>query len=264
MRIFISNLFKELLKIEQCCLELGYYKLGTLDSIRIENSQGDYRLVGGNRLKEDYDNASESDMFEDLNNFELDYIDNDQGRSPTTGVYTFNGIIQPLENKMIISLKVPTYDQGMSENEYKVIYCIYKNLLTGNGGIAFIITGDELDENEKIFIYGKNQFDGEERIFNSKPLNLSLETNIITLPIPEYKCTLLVTQKDDDIVFLENSGIGKNYNIFRYIEGHPTKPVDKNFLAKNSFDSFYKTTRSEDEFSHNSTVFINKFGIKIY
>lgn len=264
MRIFISNLFKELLKIEQCCLELGYYKLGTLDSIRIEDeySPKGYRLIGGNRLEGKF--ASDSDMFEDLNNFELDYIDNDQGRSPTTGVYTFNGIIQPLENKMIISLKVPTYDQGMSENEYKVIYCIYKNLLTGNGGIAFIITGDELEENKPIFIYNKNGFEEEERIFNSKPLNLSLETNIITLPIPEYKCTLLVTQKDNDIIFLEDSGIGKNYNIFRYMEGHPTKSIDKNFLSKNSFDSFYKTTKCDDEFSHNSTVFINKFGIKIY
>lgn len=242
MRIFISSLFKDLLEIEQCCLELGYYRLGSLDDIKDKN---------GN-------------FIETLNDMRIDYIERDKSRSPSTGYYVYDGVLFPNENKMTISLKVPQGDQGMSENEYKAIYCIYKNLLTGNGGIAFIITGDKLDNNENLFIDYTNNFGEPGKLLNSGSLNLTLEKNIITFPIPEYKCTLLVTQGDDDLVFMENSGVGKNYNIYRYFESHPEKSIDRNFFAKNSFDSYYKTIRCEDDFTHNNTVYINKFGIKIY
>jgi hypothetical protein len=242
MRIFISSLFKNLLEIEQCCLELGYYRLGTLDDIK--NNEGNF--------------------IETLEEMRLDFIEQDKSRSPSNGVYVYDGVIFPQENKMMISLQVPIGDQGMSENEYKTIYCIYKNLLTGNGGIAFIITGDKLEDSDSIFIDYTNKFGEPGKTFNSGPLNLTLEKNIITLPLPEYKCTLLVTQKDDDLFFLENNGVGRNYNIYRYFESHPQKTVDRNFFSKNSFDSYYKTVRGDDDFTHNNTVYINKFGIKIY
>lgn len=242
MRIFISSLFKDLLEIEQCCLELGYYRLGSLDDIK----------------------DREGNFIKTLDDMRLDFIEKDKSRSPSAGVYIYDGVLFPEENKMTISLKVPTGDQGMSENEYKAIYCIYKNLLTGNGGIAFIITGDKLDDKENLFIDYTNNFGEPGKYFNSGSLNLTLEKNIITFPLPQYKCTLLVTQTDDDLVFLENSGVGKNYNIYRYFESHPEKSTDRNFFAKNSFDSHYKTTRCDDDFTHNNTVYISKFGIKIY
>jgi hypothetical protein len=81
---------------------------------------------------------------------------------------------------MIMSLKVPEGDEGMSENEYKAIYCIYKNLLTGLGGIAFIITGDKLNTENGLFEEYINKFGEPGRLFNSGPLNLSLDKNIIT------------------------------------------------------------------------------------
>lgn len=242
MRIFISSLFKNLLEIEQCCLELGYYRLGTLDDIK--NNEGNF--------------------IETLEEIRLDFIEQDKSRSPSNGVYVYDGVIFPQENKMMISLQVPIGDQGMSENEYKTIYCIYKNLLTGNGGIAFIITGDKLEDEDNLFIDYTNKFGEPGKLLNSGPLNLTLEKNIITIPLPEFKCTLLVTQKDDDLFFLENNGVGRNYNIYRYFESHPEKTIDRNFFSKNSFDSYYKTVRCDDDFSHNNTVYINKFGIKIY
>lgn len=242
MRIFISSLFKNLLDIEQCCLELGYYKLGTLDDIK--NSEGNF--------------------IESLEDLRMNFLDQDKGRSPSNGVYTYDGILFPHENKMTISLKVPEGDQGLIENSYKAIYCIYKNLLTDRGDIAFIITGDKLDNETNLFIKYINNFGEEGRIFNSKTLNLSTEKNIITFNFPTYRCNLTMARKDEDIIFLEGCGIGNNYNIYRYLEKNIKKSVDKNFLSKNSFDSYYKTTRSDDDYSHDNTVFINKFGIKIY
>lgn len=247
MRIFISSLFKDLLEIEQCCLELGYYRLGTLDDI-----------YSG------YDEEEKPIFIKNLDEMRINFIEKDKGRSPSTGVYVYDGVIFPEEKKMIMSLKVPEGDEGMSENEYKAIYCIYKNLLTGLGGIAFIITGDKLNTENGLFEEYINKFGEPGRLFNSGPLNLSLDKNIITIPLPDFKCTLLVTQTDPDLVFIENEGVGKNYNIYRYFESHPEKTIDRNFLAKNSFDSYYKTIRCEDDFTHNNTVYINKFGIKIY
>jgi hypothetical protein len=242
MRIFISSLFKDLLEIDQSCLELGYFRLGSLDGIRDNNGK----------------------FIENLNDLRVSYIEQDKRRSPTSGVYTFDGVIFKNENKIIASIKIPTGDQGMSDNEYKVIYGIYKNLLTGNSGIAFVIAGDKEFEDKDLFIESVNIFGEPTKIFNSLPLCLSYESNIITFPIPDYSCTLLVRQDDLDLVFLEDSGVGKNYNMYRYFESHPNKAIDRNFITKNSFDSYYRTTRCEDDFTHNNTVYINKFGIKIY
>lgn len=242
MRIFVSSLFKDLLEIDQSCLELGYFRLGSLDGIK--DSKGEF--------------------ITNLNDMRVSYIEQDKRRSPTSGVYTFDGVIFKEEQKMIISVKIPSGDQGMSDNEYKALYCIYKNLLTGNSGIAFIITGDKEFEDKDLFIDGINIFGEPTKTFNSLPLNLSYERNIITFPLPEYSSTLLVRQDDLDLVFLENNGVGKNYNMYRYFESHPNKTVDRNFIAKNSFDSYYRTTRCDDDFTHNNTVYVNKFGIKIY
>lgn len=242
MRIFLSSLFKDLLEIDQSCLELGYFRLGSLDGIK--DSKGEF--------------------IKNLNDMRISYIEQDKRRSPTSGVYTFDGVIFKDELKMTISVKVPNGDQGMSDNEYKALYGIYKNLLTGNSGIAFIITGDKEHKDQDLFIEGVNIFGEPTRIFNSLPLNLSYERNIITFPLPEYSGTLLVRQSDLDLVFLEDSGVGKNYNMYRYFESHPNKTIDRNFIAKNSFDSYYRTTRCDDDFTHNNTVYINKFGIKIY
>lgn len=241
MRIFISSLFKDLLSIKQCCLELGYYKLGTLDDVK----------------------DKEGEFITDIKEISLSQIDRDKGRSPTDGLYACDGIILP-DNKVTLSLTIPYGDQGMSDDSYKALYGFYKNKLTGNFGIAFTITGDIADTSSGLFIDYTNSFGEPGKRFNSKPLGLTKERNIITFPIPEYSCTLLVSQDDDDLVFAEGSGVGKNYNINNYLVAHPEKTVDRNFLSKNSFDSYFNSRSSEDNFPHDNTVFINKFGIKIY
>ena len=80
MRIFISSLFKNLLEIEQCCLELGYYRLGTLDDIK--NNEGNF--------------------IETLEEMRLDFIEQDKSRSPSNGVYVYDGVIFPQENNLVL------------------------------------------------------------------------------------------------------------------------------------------------------------------
>lgn len=207
MKIHLTNSFKNLLKFDQFCIELGYYRLGTLTGIDTE-----------------------------IKNLGVLDIEKDHGRAPTTGFYLYDGILFPEENKMMISFKIPENNISLPK-DYKVIYGIYKNLQTGNAGLAFII-----------------ECEGE----------LTDEINLITFPLPEYVCSISLKTFDEDIPFLEGSGVGKNYNIYKYLNSHPTKSVDRNFLSKNSFDSYYDDIRSFDDFEHNNTVFINKFGIKIY
>ena len=77
MRIFISSLFRDLLEIDQSCLELGYFRLGSLDGIRDNNGK----------------------FIENLNDLRVSYIEQDKRRSPTSGVYTFDGVIFKNENK---------------------------------------------------------------------------------------------------------------------------------------------------------------------
>lgn len=205
MRIHFTNLFKNLLKFDQFCIELGYYRLGT-------NNEVSYKEMT------------------------ITDIEKDSGRSPTSGFYALDGILFPEDNKIMISFKIPENELSKPK-DYKVLYGIYKNLQSGNVGLAFVIEC----ENE-----------------------LTDERNIITFPLPEYKCSISFKDFDEDISLLEKSGVGKNYNMYNYLRSHPTKSVDRNFLSKSSFDSYYNNIRSEDEFDHNNTVYINKFGIKIY
>lgn len=208
MKIYLTNTFKSLLNFDQFCIELGYYRLGTLEGL-------------------------ENTSIRELN---VQDIEKDYGRAPTSGFYLYDGVILPEEGRMMISFKIPENNISFPE-DYKVIYGIYKNLQTGNAGLAFIIECYQ---------------------------ELTDEINLINFPLPEFKCSISLKASDEDIPFLEGSGVGKNFNMYKYLISHPTKSVDRNFLSKNSFDSYYSDKRSSDDFDHDNTVFINKFGIKIY
>ena len=109
MRIFISSLFKDLLEIEQCCLELGYYRLGTLDDI-----------YSG------YDEEEKPIFIKNLDEMRINFIEKDKGRSPSTGVYVYDGVIFPEENKMIMSLKVPEGDDACQKMNIKLFIVFIK------------------------------------------------------------------------------------------------------------------------------------------
>jgi hypothetical protein len=163
----------------------------------------------------------------------------DSGRSPTDGYYTFTSILR--DGTLDMCLEIPGYDVGMlSQDYYKLIYVIYSDDIRGSSGLAFVLLGDTWKD--------------KDGIYQIAPLRLNRSRNIISVPGIEGKCHI-DTSMSEDTEFLEGVGLGDPGNLGVVTEG---------YVSRDSYDIYRTEKLSTDEYPHLETVYINKFGIKIY
>lgn len=171
----------------------------------------------------------------------------DSGRSPTDGYYQFSSILS--DSVLTLNMEIPSYDIGLlNEEYYKLVYAVYTDLMTSENGIAFILCGDT--------------FFNSESMLEILPLRLSRDKNIITVSNFNPQC-LIKLSSDEDTQFLEGPGLGKYYNIYSAPEIGETEK-DTRYVSLLSYDSYLLEKKSQDDYDHLETIFINKFGIKIY
>lgn len=222
MKIYFTEEFRKILNSSDKFVELGKFKLGM------------------------YPTKVKSFSEVDLNYLRIV----EQQRSPGEGYYQFNSIYS--DSTLIMSVIVPDYDQGLLREDYKIIYGMYKDLLSSTENS----TGDDA---KLAFILVSDYYINDKSEIEVPYLRLGLTRNIITINNFNPKCTFELSC-EDDTKFLEGPGLEKYYNLYLYEEDSNKK----GFISLNSYKSYLLEKRTQDSYDHLETTYINKFGIKIY
>lgn len=220
--IYFTTQFVEAIENEEYSIELKKYKLGKLR----DRQDGKVTV-----------HPSEID---------LDYMYQQDITSPTEGFYLFESIYSKEDHLLKMNIQIPSYDESMSESDnsdsiYRILYVIYKNILTGVEDLAFIIY-DRITDNENKF--------------KANGLYLSRFNNLINIEIP-FRCEV-VTKMDEDTSHLEGPGV--SYLNYYTVNSDLN---DSYYIEKNSYGRYYYNKLSSNE-PYYGEVTINKFGLKSY
>lgn len=220
MNIYFTDQFINSIENDWYSIELKKYKLG--------------------RLKDRKDGK----VITHPSEIDYEYMIKHDVTSPTNDYYMFDSSYSREDETLRINLKVPSYDEGMlesddSESIYKVIYVMYRDVLTNSEDIAFIIY-DRIKDTSKLRANG---------------LYLSKLNNIININILA-KCEI-ITKIEGDISHLEGPGV--NYLNFYSIDSDD----NFNYIEKRSYDRYYHNSICSNNPYHGK-VTINKFGLKTY
>lgn len=103
------------------------------------------------------------------------------------------------------------------KNSYKFLYCYYKDSVSNNDKIAFILC------NSSNIV--ELQFDD---------LELMVSKNLINIPFPKNTLATIKINQSDDTKFLEGLGVSAGVNIFNAI------PNDTDLVSKKSYFTYYR------------------------
>lgn len=173
----------------------------------------------------------------------------DNGTSPTVGEYNLEGTYK--DSDLTLSITIPSYDISSNDMDaYDIIYVLYEDLTlrtnSNSLNLAFILSGNIVQE-------------GDILVF--KPLYLEPERTIITIKDFNASCSIQLGQ-NSDLEFLEGPGLGKPRNV--YTDEEYINNEDIRYVSRNSYEAYLQETRNHDDYKHLDTVYINKYGLKIY
>lgn len=165
--------------------------------------------------------------------------------SPSTPAYSLDGVYDKSSSLLNIYVLPKTtkgeLDEGLFDTDkYKLIYILYKNILTDIEKLAFVIYNEDIETN-----YPNMVFD---------PLNLSKYNNLISIKLP-VRCEL-ITYMDRDTTHLESPGV----NYMNYYSINDNKNT---YVGMNSYIRHYMNSISSD-IPNKGCITINKFGLKLY
>lgn len=169
--------------------------------------------------------------------------------SPSSNEKAFNlDGVYDYENEVLYLYVIPRttsgkLDEGLyDEGRYKILYVLYRNILTDIEKLAFVIYNEDIEVNSPTLVLN--------------PLNLSKFNNLITIKIP-FKCEV-ITYMDSDTLHLEGAGV--NYMNYYSI---PEDKYGNFYINKSSFNRYFSNTIMSDT-PMIGGVTINKFGLKLY
>ena len=168
-----------------------------------------------------------------LINVSNDYIST---RYQVSQFYEFDAVLK--DSLLTLSISIPESDASL--DEYDVLFIYYENLFDKSLEIGILLF-NEPDDSQSF-----------------TPLNLEPLRTIINISDFSPKCHISFLE-DPDLIFLEGPGFG-NSNVY-----HETiNPEDLRYVSRNSYEAYLLEKRSEDDYDHLYTTFINKYGLKIY
>ncbi len=234
MKIYYTRGFEEEKENPLYQLEIAKFRLGNLGDFNAEDDQ--YSTINK----------------KDLQQLNITYIqDNGISLAPSKLGITYKDyydleVIQDA-SYLTLSMEIPGNNVSMinSISPYNTIFVYYKNEVTNKDDIAFVLFDIERISNEYLRI---------------NPLYLETNRNIIKIPRPSHKCTINYG-KSMDTEFLEGCGVGSPSSIYENIN---EKKQWERYVSVVSYESYLLEKRSEDEYHHLDTTFINKFGLKEY
>ena len=103
------------------------------------------------------------------------------------------------------------------KNSYKFLYCYYKDSVSSNDKIAFILCNSS------------NIAD-----LQFEDLELMISRNLINVPFPKNTLATIKINQSDDTKFLEGLGVSTGVNIFNAI------PNDTDLVSKKSYFTYYR------------------------
>ena len=231
----------------------GFIELKNNPFYHIEISKFQLGNLGGNPNKD----GVRSLLAKEFESLSLEYLMNKGINLVPTGTNykQFYDLEAILDNTSItLSIEIPKTNVSIvnSLNPYNTIFVLYKNLLDNKHDIAFILI-DAIQSGDSVKL---------------SPLSLETDRNIIKIPQFAYSCSIEF-ENSSDIEFLEGSGLAEP-RALRESNGINSRaieisdPKEKRYVSVVSFESYLQEIRSQDEFDHLDSVFINKFGLKIY
>lgn len=166
--------------------------------------------------------------------------------SPSTRAFTMEGVYD--KSKSLLHLYViPKSSTGVlnegifDQDKFKVLYILYKDILTDVEKLAFVIYNEDIEVNSPNMVLN--------------PLNLSKYNNLITIKIP-FKCEV-ITNMDKDTSHLEGAGV-----TYMNYYSMPEKNYNNTYVGKSSWMRSYHNSINSDRPMTGSFT-LNKFGLKL-
>lgn len=160
---------------------------------------------------------------------------------PVSRFYEFDAVLK--DSLLTLSISIPESDASL--DEYDVLFIYYENLFNNSSEIG-------------ILLFNEPQQDSLGNI-SFASLDLEPLRTIINISDFSSKCYISFLE-DPDLIFLEGPGFG-NTNVYHTDN---VNSEDLRYVSRKSYETYLLEKRSEDEYYHLYTTFINKYGLKIY
>lgn len=175
------------------------------------------------------------------------------GTSPTDGEYNLEGVYK--DSTLTLSINIPNTDVSSNDMDaYDIVYVLYEDLVSGEKGnlnLAFIIAGGiDVDASG---------------ISGFKPLFLDPQRTILNIEkfgIEKPKCSIKLGQSPD-LEFLEGTGLGKIFSIYTK-QTYSYDNLDLRYVSRKSYEAYLLEKRTQDDYEHRETTYINNYGLKVY
>lgn len=239
--IYFTNDFREDITHPSKSIEISSFRLGEYSSeVPRGETNEDGTHTGIEYISYDYMRSSIT-----LPNGQV--VSDSVTPTPSTPAFDLDGIYDYDTNILNLYVIPKTssgaLDEGMFESDkYKILYILYRNVLTDVEKLAFVIYNEDIETNYPNMVFN--------------PLNLSKYNNLITLKIP-FKCEV-ITYMDRDTTHLEGAGVNyKNYYSLKENE------YGNMYVERSSYYRNYMNLITSD-IPMNGGVTLNKFGLKLY
>lgn len=239
--IYFTDDFRKDIFTEELSIELSSFRLGEYSS---DVDRGDVLSDGTHTgIKYiNYDYMSSSTRLPGGQN-----VSDSVSPVPSDTPYKFDAVYDSsteiLNMYVIPKTLTGDLDEGMyDDSKYRILYILYKNVLTDVEKLAFVVYNEDIEINSPTLVLN--------------PLKLSRYNNLITLKIP-FKCEL-ITYMDSDTSHLEGAGV-------RYMNYYsiPENLYNRIYVNRLSYDRYYyNSISSNNPYQGGSTI--NKFGLKSY
>ena len=230
MVVYYTEGFKEILNNPSKYIKISKFKLGESGSV---TGNKEFKTLPDIAKEEIWDNGTAPSIEEAARRYRLE------------------GTLK--NSTLTLSIEFPEYDSAAGDMDgYDILYVLYEDLALGDGKqrLAFILSGDIVNLGTK-----------ENPEFEFKPLYFDPIRTIINIENFNPKCSIVFKQSQD-LEFLEGPGLGKPKSIYVYLNDDIEGEIG--YVSRVSYEAYLLEKRSQDEYNHPDTTFINKYGLKIY